>query len=280
MIIAVTGSKGFVGRNLVKQLIHLKHHVIEIDIASGIDITDPEQCRSIPFFDIMIHLAGKIFVPESFNSPAEFYRVNLTGTLNMLDLCRKYNARFVFSSSYIYGNPKYLPIDENHPVQAFNPYADSKILAEHLCFSYNNFFKVKSVIVRPFNLYGKDQHDDLLISSIIKQAKTGNIYLKSSKPRRDFIYIEDAISAFIKILDFYPTSVELFNIGSGQSHSVLETVTLINNLYDNTLNISFSEEERNNEVLDTVANIEKARKLLDWEPLVSFEEGLRKCINE
>jgi UDP-glucose 4-epimerase len=173
-----------------------------------------------------------------------------------------------------------LPIDENHPLVAFNPYADSKILGENLCKSYFQFFNVKSIIVRPFNLYGRGQHDNFLISSIIKQATTGKIKLQSSAPKRDYIYIDDMVSAYLKLINYNNSALEIFNIGSGISHSVKEITEMINSLFNNELEIHFSEKERQNEVDNTIANIEKAKKLLQWEPQITLKEGLKKCFDE
>lgn len=280
MTIAITGSDGFVGRNLLLALKEGHDKVVEIDLSKGIDITSQNDCNLIPRFDVMVHLAAKIFVPDSYKTPHDFYYTNYVGTLNMLELCRKYNARIIFASSYIYGNPQYLPIDEDHPLVAFNPYADSKIQAENLCKSYHRFFGVKSIIVRPFNLYGKGQHSIFLISTILKQAKSGIINLQSSKPKRDYIYIDDMVSAYMKIIHMDNLDFEIFNIGSGISHSVREIAEMINRAYGEKLIINYSELERPDEVENTVSNIQKAKSVLHWEPQITMEEGIKRCLNE
>lgn len=280
MIIAVTGSEGFVGSKIVSALLTEGHEVIKLDLSLGIDITKEGDSNRIPYFEVMIHLAAKSFVPDSYIIPRDFYFTNYVGTLNMLEVCRKYNARFIFTSSYVYGNPEYLPIDENHPVVAFNPYADSKILGENLCRSYFKFFDVKSTIVRPFNIYGKGQHSTFLISTIFEQAKTGNIILQSSKPKRDYVYIDDMVSAYLKIIHYENNKVEVFNIGSGTSYSVKEITEIVNYNLNNALNIKFTDIERPNEVPNTIANIEKAKKYLNWEPRVTLEEGINIYFNE
>jgi nucleoside-diphosphate-sugar epimerase len=279
MIIAVTGSNGFVGKNLIASLKTGTDEIIEIDLTTGIDITDQNDCARIPRFDVIVHLAAKIFVPDSYRHPHDFYYTNYIGTLNVLELCRKYNARIIFASSYVYGNPKYLPIDENHPLVAFNPYADSKIQGENLCRSYNKYFGVKSIIVRPFNLYGKGQQNIFLISSILEQAKSGTIILQSSKPKRDYVFITDMISAYIKMI-FSCFEFEIFNIGSGVSYSVKEITEIVNGQFNKALDIRFTETERPDEVPDTVANIEKAKMQLSWEPKVLLAEGIKICLNE
>lgn len=280
MRIAVTGSSGFVGKNLIKTFLKEHIDIIEIDFSTGIDITQFSQCKAIPHFDLMIHLAARTFIPDAYKQPREFYHTNILGTINMLELCRQYNSRFIFTSSYVYGIPKYLPIDEAHPLSANNPYTDTKIICENLCRSYHQYFGIKTIIVRPFNIYGKGQSDNFLISSIFKQAKTGNVQLQSSRPKRDYIHIIDVISAYSKMISYENSEFEIFNLGSGNSYSVKEITELINRQFNNSLKITFSENERINEVPNTVANIEKVKKILSWLPKISFKEGLENYIKE
>ena len=280
MIVAVTGSEGFVGKELVKALLLDNHQVVEIDFSKGISVTNESDCNKIPYFDVMVHLAAKNYVPDSYNMPREFYHVNFIGTLNMLELCRKYNARFIFTSSYVYGIPHYLPIDENHPLMAFNPYADSKIKGEELCHSYQRFFNINSVIIRPFNIYGRSQQENFLISTIFNQAKNGVINLQDSKPKRDYIYIDDVIAAYLKTINNQELKSEIFNLGSGISYSVQEVTEMVNRYFNDTLKIHFSENSRPNEVMDTVANIENAKNKLNWFPSISLEEGIRRIFND
>jgi UDP-glucose 4-epimerase len=277
-IIAVTGSSGFVGSHLCKEIIRLGGKVIELDITSGTDITDYNSIKDIPDFDCLIHLAAKIFVPESYKNPHSYYKINLQGTLNVCELCRVRNAKIIFASSYFYGTPEYLPIDENHPVHPHNPYAHSKLLAEELCRAYSKDFSMKVIILRFFNIYGPGQDERFLIPSIIKQAQTGEVNLGDSTPKRDFIYIDDVVSSYIHSIAFEPEELEIFNIGSGESYSVLETVNLIAKHYPKPFKVNFSEQKRANEVPDTRADISKAKRLLKWAPFIFFEKGLKNVI--
>ena len=278
MKIAITGSCGFIGYHLIKKLLKLNYKFIEIDIKKGIDITDWQQLKIIEKFDVLIHLAAKSFVPDSYKYPREFYSTNINGTLNVLELCRIYSAKIIYISSYVYGNPEYSPIDENHPVQAFNPYAQSKLIGEQLCQGYLRDFNVPVIIFRPFNIYGKGQNENFLISSIIKQASSGKIVLKDPKPKRDLVNIDDAIEACIKAIEFNRTSFEIFNIGSGISYSVKEIAEMIAMILNYNIEIKFSGEKRRNEVMDTIADISKAKSLLSWEPSTNLEDGIKKMV--
>ena len=280
MIIAVTGSSGFTGKKLVKYLTSLNHEVIKIDMVEGLDATDFNSLKEIPKFDIIYHLAAKSYVPDSYQKPQEFSSTNFNSTLNTLELCKKYNAKYVYISSYVYGNPQYLPVDENHPIVAFNPYADTKLLGENLCRSYNKFFDLKTLIVRPFNIYGPGQTPNFLISSIFKQAIEGKIELNDPNPKRDVIYIDDLIRLYTSLIDFYGSSFEIFNAGYGKSYSVREIVESITKLFPSKIDVNFLNKTRKNEVYDTVSNNNKAKTLLNWTPKIDLPEGLSIIYSE
>ena len=278
MKIAVTGSTGFVGSHLIKRLNNSGFAVIKLDIKDGIDITDWKQIRSIDKFDLLFHLAAKTYVPDSYENPRDFYYTNITSTINVLELCRIHKAKFVFASSYIYGSPEYLPVDENHPVVAFNPYSQTKIIGEQLCKRYYRDFGVSVVVLRPFNIYGIGQNENFLIPAIIKQAKSGSILLKDPNPKRDMVFIDDVIDAYVKAAEYDQKGYDVFNVGSGNSYSVLEIVNMVRDCFDHGIDVRFTNKKRKDEVLDTVADISKAKELLHWEPQTHLREGLKKMI--
>lgn len=279
MKILVTGSKGFVGKALCNKLQKRNFELIEVDLQLGHDVTAWSQISNLPQFDTVIHLAAKLFVPESFKNPASFYTTNFNGTLNTLELCRKYHAKMIYISSYVYGTPEYLPIDENHKVVAFNPYSQSKLMGEELCKAYNRDFDIPVTIFRPFNIYGSGQNPIFLIAQIIEQAKSGKIKLEDPRPRRDFIYLEDVVNAYEKAIYADFKNVEIFNLGSGISTSIQELTTIIQKILGRNVSIEFSGTERKNEVLDTVANIHKVKSLLNWTPQYSLEQGIEAILN-
>lgn len=278
--IAITGSSGFVGKALIEKLKNRDDiNIIEIDLETGYDITNQQSLRNVKEFDVMVHLAAKSYVPDSFEQPASFYHTNIIGTLNVLELCRKFDARIIYTSSYVYGNPEYLPIDENHPLKAFNPYAQSKLIGEELCQAYYRDFNVQAIIFRPFNIYGKEQGGHFLIQTIISQAKTGVVRLKDSRPKRDYIYIDDVARAYLKAIYLNMNGVEVFNLGSGVSTSIKELTVVISKYFKDTLSIHFTEERRKNEVLETIADISKVQKILNWIPSISLEQGVLLMLN-
>ncbi len=278
MKIAVAGSDGFVGLNVCKQLKEAGCEVVPIDVTQGIDLCDAKVVGQIPLVDAFIHLANLVYVPASYEDPAKFYKVNFLTTLNALEVCRKWNARLVYVSSYIYGPPRYLPVDEKHPMCPFNPYAQTKVICEKMCEGYHRDFGVRVSIVRPFNIYGVGQKGKLLIPEIIGQLKEGKtcIHLKASSPRRDYINVVDVARAIVTCaMSNEPYGV--YNACSGESVSVREITEIINRNLKNKVEFTFSASDRPNEVDESRGSCEKL-KTLGWYPSVGFEEGIQQIL--
>ena len=280
MKIGITGSEGFIGKYLVEELSKTNHELVLLDLSIGIDVCNWSQLQNISNIDVFIHLANKSFVPDSYKNPKSFYETNIISTLNILELCRKNNSKLIFLSSYVYGHPDYQPIDEKHPVRAFNPYAQSKIICESLCEGYSRDFKIPIIIFRPFNIYGIGQNESFLIPTIIKQAKDGKIVVKDDRPKRDYIYIEDVVSAIRKAIEYDPENgFDVFNLGSGKSYSVKEVIECVIEIFSKKIEYICTDEIRPNEILDTVAEINKAKTQLFWTSQKSLKEGLRLIIH-
>jgi len=280
MKILVTGFSGFIGTYLLEKLNQTNHELILMDIANGFDICDWEQVKHIDNVDVIVHLANLSFVPASYEQPKKFYEINYLSTLNMLELCRINDAKMIFFSSYVYGHPQYQPIDENHPIQAFNPYAQTKVICESLCEGYNRDFKVPVTIFRPFNIYGTGQNPDFLIPSIIQQAKNGKIIVKDDRPKRDYIHVEDIVEAVVASINASNEDIKIkkYNLGSGLSYSVKEIVDIVRSFYSADIEYLCTNEFRPNDVMDTVANISRIKDELNWNPGVSIRDGLKKMI--
>lgn len=276
--VLVTGSSGFVGSRLVNELLKNHAEVIRLDLAEGFDITEWSQISTIPKFDIAFHLAARSYVPDSYQNPRNFYYTNVVGTVNILELCRLKNARMVFASSYVYGIPEYLPIDEQHPVKGVNPYAQSKIVCEKLCEGYNRDSGVSVVVIRPSNIYGPGQTRNFLIPTIINQIESGIINLRDSRPKRDLIFIDDVIEFYIKAGLYTDKSYDIFNCGSGNSFSIREIVDQILRLVTLKADVNYLESDRKIEIMDSQYNIAKSEKMLKWKPRISMENGLTKIL--
>jgi len=280
--ILVTGHNGFIGKKLVNELEKKGSKIIILEDESGnrIDIRNWEKIKGIKDIDIIYHLAAVTYVPFSFKNPRKTYDVNVNGTLNILELGRLIDVEKIVSmSSYVYGKPEYLPIDEDHPIKPNNPYTKSKVLMEQLCKAYTDDFDLNCIIFRPFNIYGTGQSENFLIPSIMNQIQSGNIELEDSEPKRDFIYISDVINALIRA-DNLKDPFNVFNIGYGKSYSVREIVDKIVEIYRKPVEVKYTGETRKNEIMDTVANIDKAREKLGWKPVVNLDTGLKNIMDK
>lgn len=275
--ILVTGSNGFIGKNLVQKLRQRDYSVLEF---SG-DILEDESYRKLHKEDIShcFHLAAKSFVPESWNSPDTFIETNVYGTEKVLEFCRLKSVPITFISSYLYGSPEYLPINEAHPLKTPNPYALSKYMAEELCKFYSEYYKLKVCIIRPFNIYGAGQDDRFLIPELIGKfyGSDKEVKVKDPEPKRDYVYISDLIEALVLTLKVKEEFL-ILNIGSGYSLSVAEITEKIKSLSGIKKNVVSGNEKRVNEIPDTVADIKLAFEKLGWKPKVSFEEGIAEII--
>lgn len=274
--ILVTGATGFVGRHLIRSL-EVTGRTVYSHSSRGGDIA---RC-DLAFNNVghVFHLAAKSFVPDSWTHPLAFYETNVLGTLNVLEFCRRQRASLTLLSSYVYGEPVELPINEDHPVKAFNPYCQSKIMAEELARFYVEHHSVKQTIIRPFNLYGPGQDSRFLIPSLISQAldsESSTIQVTDSRPCRDYLYISDFIALLLATIDC--KGGEVYNAGSGDSISVADLAATVVRVTGKMKPIVSEQKERPQEILDVRADTSKASADLQWSPTVTIEQGIRKIV--
>ncbi len=276
--ILVTGATGFIGRHLCATLRQQGSRVIEWTRAQG-DITSAQFPGGA---SQVVHLAARTFVPDSWNNPMPFYEVNVLGTANVAEYCRREGAALTLLSSYVYGRPEYLPIDEQHPVNAFNPYGQTKLMAESVATAYAKFHAVPVTIVRPFNVYGPGADSRFLISEILQQATNTNcaeIRVNDSRPRRDYLYVADLVSLIIATLNTPAAGLRIFNAGSGTSHSVAEIARMANLVTGQHKPLVSSDVVRPGEVPDMYASIALAAQALGWRPHTGLEDGMRATMH-
>jgi NAD dependent epimerase/dehydratase len=306
--VLVTGAGGFIGSHLVEKLTELgaktyafvrynsrnDRGLLELlpeDIQDHIevilgDLRDPESVKSaVKNSQIIFHLGASIAIPYSYVNPRDAVETNVIGTLNILNSAREYEIERVIqtSSSEVYGTARYSPIDENHPLQAQSPYAASKIAADKLAESYFLSYDLPVSILRPFNTYGPRQSARAVIPTIIIQAlKFDSINLGSLHPTRDFNYVDDTVNGFIKIAESSLTIGEVINVGTGKEISIGDIVEKILSLTGKKLEI-ISDDKRirppASEIGRLIADYSKAKKLMNWEPKVPLDEGLKRTID-
>lgn len=275
--ILITGSAGFIGRALIERLRSEAVEIIECDLSLGHDLLDQKQTLALPPAEIVVHLAANTNVQTAFEQPYPIYRDNLLGTLNLLEYCRLNKVkRIIYSSSYVYGQPQTLPIDEAHPVMINNPYGRSKLMAEQLVAAYSEDFGLAASILRNFNVYGPGQSPRFLLPSIIAQLYSDSPAIKVAdlKPKRDYIYIKDVVEAMWRACLSTTPGARTYNLGCGASYSVGEAVELIFKLAGRRKPVESAGTTRKNEIMDTVADITRARRELNWEPRYDFAAGL------
>ena len=270
--ILVTGSAGFIGSNVIKKLSN--YEVVTNHNDSGrIDLQNIDQVMKLDSVDTVIHLAGKI--PWRELSSNEFSDNNIKCTQNILEYSGKKNVKkIIYVSSYIYGKPKYCPVDEANPVNPHTAYAESKYLAAKECIDYSKRSNLDLIILRPFNVYGESMRSGFLISNLINAVRSGkklDIVNKDSK--RDFLHVDDFVELILKTID-YNSKLEIFNVGSGLSYSFEDIITKIEKISKNKLDIHYDTDK--NFIEDIVADISKIKSKLHWEPRIKIDDGLRK----
>jgi len=311
--ILVTGSEGFIGSHLTEKLVKLGHKVKctvlynsfnnrgwletldksilnEIEIHFG-DIRDFNFVKkSMRNCDAAIHLAALIGIPYSYASPRSYIETNVGGTLNVLDAAKENNIEKLIhtSTSEVYGTAEFIPITEQHPLNAQSPYSASKIAADQLANSYYLSYGTPVVTLRPFNTYGPRQSLRAIIPTIISQIFNNpkTIKLGSLNPTRDFSYISDTVSAFVLALESKKCIGETINIGSGSEISIKKLVDLISKTINKKI-IILSDQNRKrpnkSEVNRLCCSNKKAKKILKWKPSYKgnfgLELGIKKTIN-
>lgn len=276
--ILVTGADGFIGKRLVEKLEKIGCKVFTHTKKDG-DIADCEF--GYDSIDHVIHLAALTFVPASWENSKEFYRVNVMGTQNILEFCRKSGSSLTFFSTYVYGKPKSLPVKENHPVDPNTPYNHSKVMSESLCDFYNKAFNIDITVLRPFNIYGKGQSDNFLVPAIIRQVVDNSIdtiSVMDLTPKRDYIYIDDLIEAVIATIN--QKGYNIYNLGSGYSLSVKEVIDIIQRIAKTDKPYISKNYQRKGEVNDVIADISKITSQTNWKPMYTFENGIEIMLKD
>ena len=278
--VLVTGSKGFVGRHLCNYLKEKGLQVVtNVTKQKPIDVTDINQLLKIDNVDAIVHLAAKTSIPDSFKAPSETYFTNFVGTLNTLEFARlRKIKKFIYVSTYVYGQPAYLPVDERHSVNPHSPYNNSKLLAEKICQNYSYSFGIDIVTLRPFYIYGPNSRNLSLIPSIIKQIKKdGKVTLSGKKVKRDFLFVTDFVYLVEKILQAFPKGYNTYNVGYGKSYSLSQVAQTLARLAEKKIEIEFSKNTQP-DVSEMVADIRKVSGEFNWKPTINIKEGLRLIV--
>ena len=277
----ITGANGFVGRRLCKALEAQGAEVFTHDLDVG-DLTQPGALDAYPACDTVYHLAAMTFVPQSWEQTHRFFQVNLMGTITALEYCRAHHTRLVMMSTYVYGEPKYLPVDEKHPVHPVSPYHESKLLCEDMCRFYHNNFGTDIVIFRPFNIYGLGQSSAFLLPKVMEQVldpARERVEVFDLTPKRDYIYVDDIVRALM-LAQGCPDGLHTLNLGSGVSICVGQAIETILRVAGISKPVVETQQKRTGEISDCRADVSAARELIGFSTKYSFEAGICAWLNE
>ncbi|MBE9039440.1 SDR family oxidoreductase [Oscillatoriales cyanobacterium LEGE 11467] len=308
--ILVTGADGFIGSHLTETLVRqgcsVRAFVLynsfnswgwldrspkeiqdSLEIFSG-DIRDPYGVKkAMQGCDIVLHLAALIAIPYSYHSPDTYVDTNIKGTLNVVQAARELGVQKVVhtSTSEVYGTAQFVPITEEHPLQGQSPYSASKIGADQIAMSFCSSFKTPVAIIRPFNTYGPRQSARAVIPTVITQIANGQrkIKLGSLHPTRDFNYVKDTVSGFIKMAESQAAIGQVINIGSNYEISIGDTVQLIADVMNVEIEIASDVQRfrpKDSEVNRLWAENKKAKEIIDWQPAYGGREGFKRGLSE
>ena len=300
--VLVTGGAGFIGSEMIIQLLKQKANVTVLDnFASGKkeylpsnkklkvivgDIVDEKVVKkAVKDQEVIYNLAALPFIPDSYHYPVDFFKTNTIGNLNVLWESIKSKSIEVFvqiSTSESYGSAQYSPMDENHPTTPFSTYAVSKLAADRAAFTLHKENGIPVIVIRSFNTYGPRFTQPYIITEIINQllSCSKEFSLGNVNATRDFTFVEDTVNGFLKAANEKKAIGEIINIGSGTEIRMYELAKKIIKISGKNVKIKIDESRlRPYDVNRLICDNKKAKKLLKWNPTISMEEGLKITYN-
>ena len=302
--VLVAGGAGFVGSNLVRELLAIGAEVIVYDnflhgtrqnleeLGSTVQVVIGDVLDEYKLYNAFqkfkpryaFDLVGDTYVPTAYDIPKRFLKVNIEGTMNVLLAAKTANVERILyvSSTEVYGEAKHVPMNEEHPLLPLNTYAVSKLAADRLCVTFHHEHGIPVVIARIYNCYGPRETQPYVIPEIITQLDKGPVVeLGNVRAKRDFTYVTDTARALIATLRSDLPNGDVVNVGSGVSYSVEELVNKIAPMMGHE-RWEIRTDPRRLRRLD-IEHFEcdprKVRSLTGWEPLVGIEDGLQKTID-
>jgi UDP-glucuronate 4-epimerase len=306
--VLVTGAAGFIGSHLVDLLLgegwgvvgldnfdqaydprlkrlniaaHVRHpeyRLLETDVRNYEDLQD-QVPRDI---QIVVHIAARTGTEEGVANPVEAAEVNFRGALNLLELCRTRRVRqFILAScGSVYGAADGLPWKEDAVPMPVNPLDGAKLATEHFGHCYSRLYGLQFVSARLFNVYGPREHPRSLVTSLVQSLLEGERLriAGDTQARRDFTYVGDAVLALRLAMSFGAAPSEVFNIGSGESVSMMELVHELETITARRATLQ-TVARRPGDLLDSWGDVAKARRALGFAARVSLEEGLRRFLD-
>lgn len=280
MKIGITGQKGFLGSSVSEALSKQSHEVISLDDYTRRCAKENFTLNGCPDdLDWVFHFGASTSIERSFKTPFSTYSNNIESTLQALKIADRSKAVFLLMSSYVYGQPKYLPIDEKHPVASVNPYMGSKIVVEELSRHLCEILEIPLIILRGFNIYGDYCISGRLISDLLESVRKGApMILNDPLPKRDYLYIKDFLSLIYKIFSQNPVKTGIFNVGSGISYSNSTVANMISEIAGIKTPVIVKNKSRIQDIPDCSVDVNLVKKRFSWSPVYSLGNGLRELL--
>ena len=296
--VLVTGGAGFIGSEVVSQLLEKKSLVTVLDnfssgkrqylpkskqlkIIKG-DIRDEKiTAKAIKDQEVIINLAALPFIPDSFYYPMTFFQVNTIGTMNVLWSAIKSKSVEIFvqiSTSEVYGSAQFSPMNENHPTLPYSTYAVSKLAADRATFTLHKENGFPAVVIRPFNTFGPNFTEPYIIPEIITQIQknVSHLTLGNVSSSRDFTFVTDTVEAFLKAAAYKNASGEIINVGYGDDIKIGDLADKLIKISKKKIKIKTDESRfRPYDVERLICDNKKAKNVLKWKPKVSIDKGLK-----
>jgi UDP-glucose 4-epimerase len=301
----VTGGAGFIGSNIVSELLKQGQQVVVLDnFATGKrenilplmknenltmiegDLRSFHIVRSaVKGVDYILHQGALPSVPRSINDPITSNDVNILGMLNILEAAKEFGVKRVItaSSSSIYGNSEILPKVESMPVNPLSPYALTKYAQERYCQIFSQIYGLETVALRYFNVFGPNQDPTSQYSAVIPKfiklimADKEPVIYGDGSQSRDFTFVENNVWANIQACTAPKAAGEVINIACGERYTLIDLVNMINEILGKNIEPKF-EKDRAGDVKHSLAGIDKAKDLLGYQVRVDFKEGLERTV--
>lgn len=299
--VLVTGGAGFIGSAVIPELRRRGDEVLALDDLSfgrweNVDLPEERRItatildrealeRTILDFDPewILHLAAIHFIPHCNAHPVETSRVNLLGTMHVLDAATKLQGLrgFLFASTAAVYPIHDGAVAEEHPTEPLDVYGITKLAGERLCRDFQAQSGVPTVACRFFNAFGPNETNPHLIPEIHRQLEEGKrtIALGNVDPKRDFIHTHDMARAIRGLTEHFEQGFDVFNLGSGREYSVREIVAAFERQLGEAITIEQDPARvRKVERMHLLADVAKLRSFLDWEPRIGLDEGIRDLV--
>lgn len=306
--VLVTGGLGFIGSTLARRLVGLGANVtiidslipeyggnmINIDGIAGkvrVNISDMRDPYSLRYLvegqEVIFNLAGQTSHMDSMTEPFSDLQINCVAQLSLLEICKKYNrdSKVIFASTrQIYGRPKYLPVDENHPLHPVDVNGVNKLAGENYHLLYHDVYGIKTAALRLTNIYGprmriKDARQTFLGIWIRAALEGKEFEVWGGEQLRDFCYVDDAVEAMLQMVEVDNGWGKVFNVGGDQVISLLSVAQALSSIVGTGFNVrEFPADRKLIDIGDYYTNDDALRRLTGWKPKVCLEDGLLRTV--